>query len=100
MNEYKIVTQEKEHGYVVEGKNVCFEVAVFSDSGRRRISSVSGYANANDDVAVDISRDDALNVVTFIRQLDPDLILNELVRGGWDQSENEASELGWWQTSQ
>lgn len=99
MNEYKIVTQEKEHGYVVEGKDICFEVAIFSEGGSRRISSVSGYANADDDDAVDISREDALKIAKFIQQLDPDLILNELIRGGWDSSENEGSELGWWQTA-
>ncbi|MCH2158928.1 MAG: hypothetical protein MK096_09165 [Oleiphilaceae bacterium] len=99
MNQYKIVIQEKEHGYVVEGKDICFEVAISSEGGRRQISSVSGYANADDDDAVDISRDDALKVTKFIQQLDPDLILNELVRGGWDQTENEGSELGWWQTA-
>jgi archaeosine-15-forming tRNA-guanine transglycosylase len=98
MNEYRIIVQEKEHGYVVEGKNVCFEVVISSESGRRRVSSVSGYVNADDDDAVNISRDDALKVAKFIQQLDPGLILNELIRGGWDQSANEGSELGWWQT--
>ena len=46
-----------------------------------------------------LNRSDALKVAKFIQQLDPDLVLNERVRGGWDQAENEGSELGWWQTA-
>jgi hypothetical protein len=99
MSEYKIITQEKEFGYVLEDNNICFEVAIASEDDKRRISSVSGYANAEDDDAVDISKDDALKVAKFVQTLDAELILDELVRGGWDHPENEASELGWWQTS-
>ncbi|KZY68382.1 MULTISPECIES: hypothetical protein [unclassified Oleiphilus] len=99
MSEYKIITQEKEHGYVIQGSDVCFEIAIASEAGVRKVSSVSAYVNAEDDDAVDINRDDALKAAQFVKQIDSDLILGELVRGGWDQPENEHSELGWWQTA-
>ena len=100
MSEYKILTQEKEHGYVLQGKDVCFEVAISSEGGKRSISSVSGYVNADDDDAVDISKDDAHDVAAFVKELDPDLVVVELSRGGWDKPENESTGLGWWQSPQ